>query len=471
MVSQVVRLGLRLGLFQLSLGILGVLILGLLNRLLISEIGVSAALTALAIGAQQLMGFTRAWFGDRSDRIPSGRLRRTPFIVLSSLAFSLLFGCSGWVVLQLANTMPYAGQPDVGAWIGLLALISIATGTAVSAGGTAFSALIIDLTTERERPRVLSVVWGMRLLGVLFGTVLVNQIFGAACGEVVSGDAVITGLKHLIVVTPLLLFGLGVLSVFGLERRTLKHEVVQREAIDHQNRTDIAGAVPKRLTFFELLGRLRSIPQVGDFTAVLCLFTFSMFLNDAVLEPYGAAVFGMSICATTALNAFLAVGFFIGLGLSGFRLVDWIGNINTARLGAIFASIALALMLLAAPLQSLVLLRFALTFFGISLGICIHSSFTLMFTFVEPGRVGLLLGVWGAFYAYSRGFATITGGGLLTFFKTFIGDDVFAAYGGVFGLQILGFLIAAVLMRRLDVTGFRRSVQYSFGDFMQKALD
>ncbi len=116
-----------------------------------------------------------------------------------------------------------------------------------------------------------------------------------------------------------------------------------------------------------------------------------MFLNDAVLEPYGAAVFGMSICATTALNASLAVG--------------------------------------------------------------------------------LLLGVCGAFYAYSRGFATIPGGGLLTLFKTFNGDDVFAAYGGVFGLRILGFLVAAVLMRRLDVTGFRRSVQYIFCDFMKNYLD
>ena len=61
-------------------------------------------------------------------------------------------------------------------------------------------------------------------------------------------------------------------------------------------------------------------------------------------------MFGMSICATTALNASLAAGFFIGLGLSGFRLVDWIGNINTARLGAVFASIALALVSLSAPL-------------------------------------------------------------------------------------------------------------------------
>jgi BCD family chlorophyll transporter-like MFS transporter len=45
--------------------------------------------------------------------------------------------------------------------------------------------------------------------------------------------------------------------------------------------------------------------------------------------------------------------------------------------------------------------------FGLSLGICIHASFTLMFSFVEPGKVGLLLGIWGALYAYSRGLATI----------------------------------------------------------------
>ena len=75
------RLGFHLGLFQLSLGILGVLILGLLNRLLIQDIQVPAALAALAIGGQQLMGFTRIWFGNWSDRIPLSRLRRTPFIL------------------------------------------------------------------------------------------------------------------------------------------------------------------------------------------------------------------------------------------------------------------------------------------------------------------------------------------------------------------------------------------------------
>ena len=46
---RVLRLGFRLGLFQLSLGILGVLTLGLFNRLLIEEIGLLAAVVALAI--------------------------------------------------------------------------------------------------------------------------------------------------------------------------------------------------------------------------------------------------------------------------------------------------------------------------------------------------------------------------------------------------------------------------------------
>ena len=173
---RVLRLGFRLGLFQLSLGILGVLMLGLFNRLLIEEIGLPAAVVALAIGSQQLMGFTRVWFGNRSDRIAAGRLKRTPYIVVSALAFSVLLGLAGWVVLRLAQAITLPSQPFVGAWVGLLMLISIALGTAISAGGTAFSALVVDLTSERERPRVLSVVWGMRLLGVLLGSAFVARV-------------------------------------------------------------------------------------------------------------------------------------------------------------------------------------------------------------------------------------------------------------------------------------------------------
>ena len=139
-----------------------------------------------------------------------------------------------------------------------------------------------------------------------------------------------------------------------------------------------------------------------------------MFLNDAVLEPYGAAIFGMSVCATTALNVLIALGFFAGLGLSGFWLIERDGNIRTARVGAVLAALASMLMMWAGAEQSIPLLRSAVGLFGLSLGVCMNACLTLMFSFVQPGRTGFLLGVWGAGYAYSCGLATISGGGLLT---------------------------------------------------------
>ena len=98
------RLGLQLGLFQLGIGLFGVLSLGLFNRLLIEEMRLPAVLAAVAIGSQQLMGFTRVWFGNRSDRIPLSRLRRTPFIVGSSLALALLFALACQLLLLLGIT-------------------------------------------------------------------------------------------------------------------------------------------------------------------------------------------------------------------------------------------------------------------------------------------------------------------------------------------------------------------------------
>ena len=85
-------LGLQLGLFQLGLGIFGVLAFGLFNRLLIEEFQLPAVMVAAAIGSQQLTGFTRVWFGYRSDRIPVSRLRRTPFIVCSSFFWRCCLG-------------------------------------------------------------------------------------------------------------------------------------------------------------------------------------------------------------------------------------------------------------------------------------------------------------------------------------------------------------------------------------------
>ena len=55
--------------------------------------------------------------------------------------------------------------------------------------------------------------------------------------------------------------------------------------------------------------------------------------------------------------------------------------------------------------------------------------------------------------------------------KAWNGGDLFVTYGGVFGLQMVCFLSAALMTRRLDVMGFRNTVKTRFADVMEIAVD
>ena len=54
--------------------------------------------------------------------------------------------------------------------------------------------------------------------------------------------------------------------------------------------------------------------------------------------------------------------------------------------------------------------------------------------------------------------------------KAWNGVDLFAAYGGVFGLQMVCSLGAALMTRRLDVVAFRNTVKTRFSDVMDMAV-
>lgn len=54
--------------------------------------------------------------------------------------------------------------------------------------------------------------------------------------------------------------------------------------------------------------------------------TISLFMQDAVLEPYGGEVFGMCVSETTKLNAFFGIGTLIGIATTGFLIIPRIGK-------------------------------------------------------------------------------------------------------------------------------------------------
>ena len=456
-----IALAFRLGLFQACLGAISVLTLGIFNRLLIDEFAVPAALTALALGAQQMVAFTRIWFGQRSDNCRWRGLRRTPFILGGAAAFCLLLWIAGRTVLWLAAASIAGDGPGVLVRGLVLTLVMLAFGLAISASSTPFAALLVDISSERQRPTLVSIVWSMLMVGIVAGGISLSRFLGSSCASA-DLDLLIAGVERLIVTAPVLIFVLVLAAVVGVERPL-------PAAVADPVEGNKAGG---EISLNHAWRVLRSSPQVGYFFAVLSLFTFSLFLQEAVLEPYGGAVFGMDVCATTRLNAIWGVGTLAGIATTGVLLVPRLGSQRTALLGGLLSAVFVVLMVVAGGISSEPLFRLALGLFGYAAGVSTNACLTLMLGLTSPVMAGTFIGVWGLAQAYARGLATISGGALLSLFGHLSGTpNGFTAYASVFLVQAVGLLLAGVMLLRVDTALFQQRVQRALGDLVAFEID
>ena len=460
--ARFVALSLRLGLFQACLGALSVLTLGIFNRLLIDEFEVPAALTALALGSQQLVAFTRVWFGQRSDRCRWRGLRRTPFILGGAAAFCTLTWVAGRTVLWIAEASQQGDSSSVVLRGLVLAVVFLFYGIAISASSTPFAALLVDVSTEKQRPALVSGVWSLLMGGIVAGAILLSAFLGSSCAS--DGiDAVISGVDRLVSVAPWVIFGLVLVSIAGVE---------PRQASQLTNTDTATNSTEQEISLGAAWQVLRSSPQVGYFFAVLSLFTFSLFLQEAVLEPYGGAVFGMDVCTTTRLNAIWGVGTLLGIASTGFLLTPRLGAQRTALVGGLLSACFVVLIVVAGSIGSESLFRASLFLFGAAAGISTNASLTLMLGLTSPLMAGTFIGVWGLAQAYARGLATISGGALLSGFGTLTGSqNSFAAYSGVFIIQAIGLLVAGLLLLRVDTKLFQRRVEKALSSILTSELD
>ena len=457
--AKFVLLAIRLGLFQACLGALSVLTLGIFNRLLIEEFAVPAALTALALGCQQLVAFTRVWFGQRSDRCRWRGLRRTPFIIGGAAAFCALTWIAGRMVLWIAAASMLDDTSAVITRGLLLAVVFLLYGIAISASSTPFAALLVDVSTEKQRPVLVSIVWSMLMLGIVVGAILLSSFLGSSCASSELTD-VIAGVKRLIAIAPMVIFALVLIAIAGVEPRLTNSKVGQAQSNDQEISLGASWTI------------LRASPQVGYFFAVLSLFTFSLFLQEAVLEPYGGAIFAMDVCATTRLNAIWGIGTLLGIATTGFLFVPRLGAQRTALLGGLLSAVFVLLIVVAGGMNSEPLFKGALFLFGAAAGISTNASLTLMLGLTSPLMAGTFIGVWGLAQAYARGLATIGGGALLSFFGQFSGSqNSFSAYAGVFIVQAIGLLIAGVMLLRVDTNLFQRKVEQALTTVLSSELD
>lgn len=374
---------LRLSLFQVSVGMSAVLLIGTLNRVMIVELGVAAWLVAAMVALPLVFAPLRAVIGFRSDNHRSALgWRRVPYIWMGTLVH---FG--GLAIMPFALLI-LAGDTHGPAWVGpaAAALAFLMVGAGLHTVQTVGLALAADLAPPASLPRVVALLSVMLLLGMLVAAVG----FGAALRDfsqvkliqVIQGSAVLT----------------MVLNVTALWRQ--EPRVRGRNA-----RADLPG-------FRESWRALRT---QGPWTRRLVatgLGTAAFSMQDILLEPYGGEILGLSVSSTTLLTALVAAS-----GIAGFVLAArWMGRgmeaNRVAALGLLAGIAAFTAVTVAAPAESAAVFAGGVAMIGFGAGLFAHATLTGCMLVAPPGQVGLALGAWGAVQATAAGTAIAFGGAL-----------------------------------------------------------
>ena len=162
----------RLGLYYMGLGIMSILTLGILNRVMIQELAIPASTTAVILAVPLFLSPSRVWFGQMSDAKPLRGYHRTGYIWLGSAIYAIAPFIAVQLIWQLGSSWHLSAfSTQTYDWIGLIALVFAIYGLAISASATAFTALLVDVSDEDNRSKLVGIVLSMLIVGIVLGSI------------------------------------------------------------------------------------------------------------------------------------------------------------------------------------------------------------------------------------------------------------------------------------------------------------
>jgi BCD family chlorophyll transporter-like MFS transporter len=417
---------LRLSLFQVTVGMALVLMVGTLNRVMIVELQVPATLVAVMLALPLVFAPFRALIGHRSDNFQSALgLRRIPYIYKGTM---MQFGGFAIMPFALLVLSGYGEAVDAPRWIGLssAALAFLLVGAGVHTVQTVGLALATDLVPEEDQPKVVGLMYVMLLVGMIvsafaFGALLENYTPGRLI-QVIQGCAVVT-----IVLNGIALW---------------KQEARNRER---------GAAPPPQTGFRDSWARLSARPGTRRLLVVIGLGTAGFGMADVLLEPFGGQVLQMTVAGTTRLTVVLALGSLIGFALASRWLGRGAGAVDVAIAGALVGVPAFGAIILSAMALSMPILVAATLAAGFGAGLFGHGTLTATMRAAPRDQIGLALGAWGAVQTTAAGVAIAAGGAIrdLVLIAHPLGGGPVAAYLPIFAIEILLLVLACLVARPL----------------------
>ncbi len=373
---------LRLSLFQVTVGMAAVLLIGTLNRVMIVELGVPAWLVAVMVSLPLVFAPFRAIVGFRSDNHRSVLgWKRVPYLWFGTM---LQFG--GLAIMPFALII-LSGDSNGPVFIGqaAAALAFLLVGAGLHTTQTVGLALATDLSPPDKHPKVVALLCMMLLLGMIFSALLFGVVLAHFSEirliQVIQGASLAT----------------IVLNAVALWKQEPRRPA---ETAHDRARPSFAAAWAE----FDRHGTARRR------LVALGFGTMAFSMQDILLEPYGGQVLHLPVGVTTAFTALLAVGGLIGFGIAAKLLGRGMDAYRLASTGAVAGLFAFSALLFAAPMQSTLLFGTGVFLIGLGAGLFAHCTLTAAMGMAGSGQIGLALGIWGAVQASAAGIAVASGG-------------------------------------------------------------
>ncbi|MEM0906875.1 MAG: BCD family MFS transporter [Pseudomonadota bacterium] len=411
----------RFGIVQASIAAITVLPIATLPRLMIEELGLLAIAPGVLIGVHYAVQISRLRFGYGSD--VGGR--RTPFI-LGGLYGLGVAGVLAALSLVLMGEMPLVGY--------FAAMASYAlVGVAVGAAGTTLLALLATTVSPERRAPAATIVWLLMIAGLVAAAKL-------------GGDALIpysdAQLVRVSIAISIIAAAIGTAALWGVERSA---------------RPQQAQAAERKAPPGGMMAAFRQVwnePAARGFTIFVFISMFAYNMQELVLEPFSAAVFGLSPGESTKLSGDHHAGVLVGL-----VIIAVVGRLLRGRSGAMVAVTVAGCLCSAASLTAISASAFfapdwplgaTVMVFGLSNGIFAGAAIASMFSLAGVGaeqREGTRMGIWGAAQAIGFGTGMFFGAMWLDVARFNVTEP--AAFASVFAFEALIFVVAAALALRL----------------------
>jgi MFS transporter, BCD family, chlorophyll transporter len=418
----------RLGLVQASLGAVVALCTSTLNRVMVVEMGLAAAIPAALVALHFAVQMTRPRWGFGSD---VGN-RRTPWII-GGMGFLCLGGLGATDAVLMMGSAPTMGI--------VMSVVSyILIGLGVGAAGTSLLALMATRVVPERRPAAASIAWIMMVFGIVVSSIVVGNMIEPFTAQNLAFAA--TGVAGFAFLTT-------VIALHNMEPEDATLPLEEFSPKPSQTRADFIAAVQE----------IWREPLARRFTIFVFLSMIAYSAQDLILEPFGGLVFNMTPGQTTQMSGSQHGGVMLGMILTGVlggrSTRSGAGWMQTwAILGCLGSAVALAGLGAAALVGPAWPLKANVFVLGFANGVFAVSAIGSMMGLAGKGRSareGTRMGIWGAAQAIAFGLGGFLGASGVDVLRKIVpqtGDAFFV----IFALEAALFVAAAYVASQLNVS-------------------